>query len=137
MTKRDLDQTQRDAAIETAVGETFVARDRRQRYRTKINSRGRQTYLDELFKQRWWSDALVVERVHGDAAAVRDLLRERGVPPTCYVMGDLAEDGKTLDLGEALERTEFASGALLVFDPHKLAYFSADWYGSYQYVLRR
>ncbi len=87
--------------------------------------------LDPRFAHRIPPQETTVDRIY-------QLLKEKGAPDTCYVMGERSElDGREMDLREALEAiVEVSFGNLISCIPGRLGYFGGEEPNE-RYILER
>lgn len=125
---------------EEALVRAFFVPEQRTRFLARLRApKSRQKMLQELahfhdldarFAHRIPSRSQMVEGIYR-------LLREKGAPKRCYVLGGGTWDGQEVDLREALEEFVGVSfGTFLSCIPGKLAYFGGEEPNE-RYILER
>lgn len=130
---------------EIGIIRAFIVPHRQERYLTLLeNPKARQKLLDRF---PHLGDAIKPEldlrfahRIPpGEQSRDRiySLLKKKGAPDTCHVMGNCDLDGQDVDLWEAVYTIyELSFGNFLSCIPGKLAYFGGENY-SERYILER
>ncbi len=125
---------------EESLIRAFVAPHRREQFLRRLaNPKTRAKILDQLahFQDL---DPRFAHQVPPDkrtAAAIYRVLKEKGAPDTCYVMGNSDLDGREVVLRGALERIVDASfGDFISCIPGKLGFFAGE-YPDERYILER
>jgi len=121
--------------------DAFVAsRPRRERLIGALTTKKRWTELDEaLSHEDLWDDRYVVALSHDEqnAESVAVILRERGAPATCRILGG-SRDGDELELREALNAVVgMLDACLVICVPGRLAYHESEDPGRRVVLARR
>jgi hypothetical protein len=116
---------------EIQLVETFVVRDKQERYKGFLSSaKRRQKFLRELYHFRDFIPDCVVElRGQNDTAdGLTADLRRRGAPAECYVVSvDDTFDGSTRPLADVIREVfTFVEGTLICCVPGRLAYYEGE-----------
>ncbi len=124
---------------EDALIRTFIAPYRQARIRKLVASpkarkklSGQLAHLDVdlRFAHRIPPQETTVDKIY-------QLLKEKGAPDTCYVMGESILDGQEVDLREALEAIVPVSfGNFISCIPGKLGYYGGEL-ANERYILER
>jgi hypothetical protein len=127
-------------AAEVETLRAFIASPRRrERLISVLTTKKRWTELDRALSHEDLWDSRYVVSLSADnqnARAVEALLRERGAPPSCRLLGG-SRDGEELDLDEALTALVGTLDAcLLICLPGRLAYHESEEPG-HRVVLAR
>jgi hypothetical protein len=128
-----------DEGLDRFVG-AFIARDRKERWRTLLNSpNGRKRFVRTFahgydFDPRWATNLGSTTTVE----SILELLRSKGAGKTCLALSeDSSLDGAVLPLDEAVEAVLWRGfGTYLICDPERLAYFESEDVGGH-YLLER
>lgn len=126
---------------EAAFIETFIRREKRQRYKSFLaSSKRRQEVLDALNHGADVDRSLAQPIPPGERSAgrVEKLLQAKGAGSTCYVIADGLEiDGQDLPLCEALAAAQnYDFGVVLSCIPGQLAFCKEEAPGEW-YLLER
>lgn len=117
-------------AIEEQLVRAFVAPHKRERLLKLLASpKGRKKLLHQLHHFHDLDPRLAhriapsEQRTHN----IHRLLKAKGAPDTCHVMGGEDHDGRALDLRDALEEVVGSNvGTFISCIPGKLAYFEGE-----------
>lgn len=116
---------------EYALVITFVLPEKQQDYLNLLaDPAGRKRALSQL--PHWADlDERSMRRLSDSyrrAAQIESLLRQRGAPPTCYLLSeDVDLDGREMDLREALEEiVGLGAGTIVSCKPGRLAYYETE-----------
>lgn len=105
----------------------FITPTKSQRYLDFVSKpKTRQKFLRELahFKSL---DPRYAKAVHVSPAGLAALLKQKGVPDTCWVISENREiDGKSMPTSNALAELGRDMGTFLSFIPGKFAYFENE-----------
>lgn len=119
-----------DRERESNLIQTFVVRDKRDRYRGFVVGRRRKEFLRQLhhfadFDVRWITP---LPRGIQTSEALISELRRRGAPLECYVASDNADlDGFTGRLEDVITRVYAnVEGTLVCCIPGRLAYYEGE-----------
>jgi hypothetical protein len=111
----------------------FIVPERREQYvrRLSLEERRRIDFIGKHFGHMRDLDPRFARRLGSqeqrDARRVYDLLKEKGAPDTCYVLGESDYDGQEVGLGEALDDVfGYGVGVFLSCVPGRLAYFQGE-----------
>ena len=124
-------------ADDDAIIDTFIASNRRERWRASLRSPSRRrAMLDHLNHCRDIDSRYAT--LLPSTADVAAILRSRGAPATCYVLSDTAEiDGRVLPLAEAVHAAEQGGwGTILNCVSGKLGFYY-DECGERRMLLER
>lgn len=125
---------------EEGLVRAFVAPHRREQFvRRLANPKTRRKILNQLAHFQDLDSRFAQPIPPGDRTVeqVYRLLKAKGAPSTCYVMGNSELDGREVDLREALEAVVEASfGDFLSCIPGKLGFFAGE-YAEDRYILER
>ncbi len=137
---RILDDNAMPILHEEGLIRSFITPERRQRFLQRVaNLKTRGKQLEELnhFHHLDSRYAHLIPPQYQTPARVYALLRERGAPDTCHVMGDSDFDGQDLPLREAIERVlDHQFGHFISCIPGKLGFFQDEDAGQ-RYILER
>ena len=125
---------------EDALIRAFIAPSRRERFLKLLSSpKARRKLLSEL-PHLYDLDPRFAHRIPPDCQTVDTiyrLLKEKGAPGTCHVMGMSGLAGRDVDLREALEEiVDISWGNFLSCIPGRLGYFGGEEQGE-RYILER
>ncbi len=125
---------------EEPIVRAFIAPHRREQFLRRLgNPKTRRKILEQLAHFQDLDPRFAHRIPPGDRTSdmVHRLLRQKGAPNSCYVMGNSEFDGHEVDLREALEQVcEVSFGDFISCIPGKLGFFAGE-YAEDRYVLER